>query len=519
MAAAEPCLDECPPILILGAAIAQEQITILDLLDSLPWFKTAPDWTAWRSFLCAVYGLPMTEREADIYRACTGRKDPPTAQAKEVWVPTGRRARKTAIGALMGVWAGLHDWTPHMAPGERAVIPMMAKNKEDARTLRDFSVAILGSQALQGFMEGEPKAEEIHFVTKVDMRIRAVSLMAGRGRSVPLALLDEQAFWPTDDSAVPDVEVIDGIRPAMANMPGSILVGLSSPYARRGVLWQRYKECFGQDGPILVWQAPTLRMHDTPQIRGFVEAAYRDDPVSAAAEYGAEFRTDVGALVPLEVVEACVVPGRAQLQPVPGTSYVAFADPSGGSSDSMTLAIAHWAGISRCVVVDYVREWPAPFDPDTVVEDQAQALKAYGLTSCFGDKYAGEWPAARYRANGIRYRPASHTKSETYLNFLPMLTGSTVELLDQPRVVAQLASLERRTARGGKDSIDHPPGSHDDMANVVAGVSVEASRAWNQNVKQEMNPNRSTIDEFRDKVAALSAPPRAPSRNAYRRPR
>lgn len=32
--------------------------------------------------------------------------------------------------------------------------------------------------------------------------------------------------------------------------------------------------------------------------------------------------------------------------------------------------------------------------------------------------------------------------------------------------------MERRTSRGGRDSIDHPPGSHDDLANVIAGAAV-----------------------------------------------
>jgi hypothetical protein len=36
-----------------------------------------------------------------------------------------------------------------------------------------------------------------------------------------------------------------------------------------------------------------------------------------------------------------------------------------------------------------------------------------------------------------------------------------------------LTNLERRVARGGRDSIDHPSGSgfHDDIANAVAGVA------------------------------------------------
>jgi len=38
-------------------------------------------------------------------------------------------------------------------------------------------------------------------------------------------------------------------------------------------------------------------------------------------------------------------------------------------------------------------------------------------------------------------------------------------------LVIQLASLERRTSRGGKETIDHSPGALDGMANVVAGVA------------------------------------------------
>jgi hypothetical protein len=59
-------------------------------------------------------------------------------------------------------------------------------------------------------------------------------------------------------------------------------------------------------------------------------------------------------------------------------------------------------------------------------------------------------------------------------------------LLDDQRLVTQLSSLERRTARSGRDSIDHPPGAHDDVANCVAGVAAalavgggyDASLAW-----------------------------------------
>src|SRR5205807_1517121 len=116
---------------------------------------------------------------------------------------------------------------------------------------------------------------------------------------------------------------------------------------------------------------------------------FERDAASAAAEYGGEFRSDLEAFVPLEVVEACVgdfverAPGAAK-------RCHAFVDPSGGSADSFTLAISSSEGDK--VVVDCIREVKPPFSPEGVVEDFAVLLKSYGVHMVKGDKYAGEWP-------------------------------------------------------------------------------------------------------------------------------
>ena len=76
---------------------------------------------------------------------------------------------------------------------------------------------------------------------------------------------------------------------------------------------------------------------------------------------------------------------------------------------------------------------------------------------------------ARFRVHGIEYFPADLTKSDLYRELLPLLNGGRVELLDLPRLCAQLATLERRVARGGRDSIDHPLSAHDDLAILPRG--------------------------------------------------
>ena len=115
-------------------------------------------------------------------------------------------------------------------------------------------------------------------------------------------------------------------------------------------------------------------------------------------------------------------------------------------------------------VLDAIRESRPPFSPEGVVEEFAALLKAYHCAKVVGDRYAGEWPREQFRKQGITYETSERTKSAIYLDSLPLLNSAKLELLDHPRLIAQICALERRTARGGKDSIDHPPGSHDDVA-------------------------------------------------------
>ena len=141
----------------------------------------------------------------------------------------------------------------------------------------------------------------------------------------------------------------------------------------------------------------------------------------------------------------------------------------------MTLAIAHMKG--NRAILDCVRERRAPFSPDGVVKEFADTLRSYGVSKVVGDRYGGEWPRERFRCHEITYVVSDRVKSDLYLTLLPLLNSGRVELLDHPRLVNQLIGLERRTSRAGKDSIDHQPGGHDDVANAVAGAVIIANAA------------------------------------------
>jgi hypothetical protein len=123
-------------------------------------------------------------------------------------------------------------------------------------------------------------------------------------------------------------------------------------------------------------------------------------------------------------------------------------------------------------VLDAIRETRPPFSPEATVRAYADVLKSYGLHRVTGDRYAGEWPREQFRKLGIEYIVATKAKSEIYRDALAMLNSGRVEVLDHPRLIAQLTGLERRTARGGRDTIDHAPSAHDDLANAALGALI-----------------------------------------------
>jgi hypothetical protein len=455
-------------------------MNILQVIDDPKVFGQhfrAGSWQAWRVFLAALFALPLTDAELAIYRQRTGRAAPPSAPLHESWLVCGRRAGKSFILATIAVFLGcFFDWRPYLGPGEVATIMIIARDRRQARVIKRFITGLLQAVPMLRRVVEDETQETITLKNRVSIEIHTASFRSTRGYTIVAALLDEIAYWPSEDAAEPDVEVINAIKPGMATIPGAMLLCASSPYARRGALWEAHRKHFGKDSdPVLVWQASTRTMNPTVS-QSLIDEAMEADPASAAAEYLAEFRTDVETFVSREVVDAAVVAGRYELPRLKDMRYHGFVDPSGGSSDSMTLAVAHTTGDNR-IIIDAIRERRSPFSPAEVVSEFATLLKNYGIGRVKGDRYGGEWPREVFCKHGVEYSVADKAKSDLYRDLLPLLNSARCELLDHPRLVAQLCSLERRTARGGRDSIDHPPGAHDDVANCVAGVAITAVKA------------------------------------------
>jgi hypothetical protein len=434
-------------------------------------------WRAWRTLLIAANGEALTDDERALFKQFTGRDCEPGRRVEELVGVIGRRGGKSrATSVLACYFAGLCDHRGSLAPGERGVLLCIAPDQRQASITLDYAAAVFDSSPLVCQLVVTRNADTLSLNNGIDLEVRAASFRRLRGPTYVCCIADECAFWyGTDaDSANPDTEILNAVRPGLATTGGP-LVMISSPYARRGELWDAYRRHCGPAGDPLILVARGASRDFNPSLpQSVVDRAMERDPAAAAAEYLAEFRRDIEAFVAREAVLACVAPGLYERPPQHNLRYAAFVDPSGGSSDSFSLAIAHRDRAVDQVVLDCVREAKPPFSPESVVDEFARVLTPYAVTRVQGDRHGGEFPRELFRRHHIAYEPASRPKSDLYKELLPLINSGRCQLLDHQKLISQLAGLERRTARSGRDSIDHGPGAHDDLANACAGALLSA---------------------------------------------
>jgi hypothetical protein len=454
-------------------------LNIIDTINDAklfgPWFS-GESWNAWRAILKAIYALPLNVEERAHFQAVAER-EPPTEQAREVWIVAGRRAGKDSVASVIAAQvAAFFDPRGRLRGGERAVVMCLAVDREQSRIVLNYVRSYFADIPYLSAMVRRETRDGLELDNGVDIVVATNNYRSVRGRSIVCTIFDEVAFWRSENSAAPDVETYHAVMPGLATLPGSMLVGISSPHKKNGLLYEKWREHYGREGDILVIRAPSMTLNPTIDQR-IIDDAMQRDPAVARAEWLAEWRDDLAQFLDRQVVEAAVDAGVLVRPPIPSTKYYGFADPSGGAGDSFTLAIAHSekTDVGEMAVLDCLVERRAPFNPDAVAAEMAATLKSYGFGSCTGDRYAAGWVTQSFAKNGITYHHSQRDRSAIYGEVLPLFTSGRARLLDNRRLVAQFAALERRTSSVGRDRIDHPVNMHDDLSNATAGALVAAA--------------------------------------------
>jgi hypothetical protein len=465
--------------------LSQKLTTTLDIVQAMSheklfgqWYP-GESWDHWKAVLRACYCLPMSDEDKTFFQSIAGGRDIPKEKVKELWIIAGRRAGKDSVASLICAYsAALFDQQHKLRPGEKCVCLQLAVDRAQAQICLGYIKSFFATiPALKGLVTKELQ-DGLELRNGCDITVATSSFKSIRGRSVLLAVMDELAFWSDETTSNPDTEVYNAVLPGLVTVDGMI-VAISTPHARRGLLHRKWVQHFGKNSPRAVCIQAETRLLNPTIDQAVIDAAMEEELAVAKSEWGAEFRSDLESFVSQEAVDAVVVAGRLELAPKAGVHYFGFIDAAGGSGgpsgDSFTAAVAHREG--EIAVLDAVRELkPKPsFSPEGVITSVVAPLfEAYGVRRCKADRWAGGFPVDRCLAHGIRLEPSERTKSELYSDFLAVLNSHCCQLLDLPRLKSQLLSLERSIRSGGKDLIDHPRGQHDDLINAAVGALLQA---------------------------------------------
>jgi hypothetical protein len=455
-------MSRAPRTISIDAALSDRKLLGAALGDLAP-------WATWRVVLKAAFGDSLNEQERQTFAAVAGDRKPPSRTVRELIAIAGRRSGKSRIAALVAVFiAACVDHRAKLAPGETGYVLVLAGSRSQASVVFRYAQAFLESSPILQREVSEVTAEEIRLRSGIIIAVHPNSYRTIRGRSLLACVFDEVSYWRDETSANPDVETYRAVLPALSTTKG-LLVCISSPYRRAGLVFAKHRDHFGQDGDeVLCVHGRTTIFNPLIDV-SVIQRFMADDPEAARSEWDAEFRSDLAAFLDDRTIDAAIDHSRPlELPPREGITYQAFSDASGGRHDAFTIAVGHKEG-DRCVC-DVLRGVHPPFDPQNVVVEYAALLKDYGIDRIGGDNYSAAWVEAAWSEAGIKYERSELNKSALYLEALPLFMRGAVSIPDHARLVRELRLLERRSSRIGKDVVDHGRSGSDDHANALAGM-------------------------------------------------
>jgi hypothetical protein len=240
------------------------------------YFVGGDSWRNWHAILKGAYGLPLTEEERTFFHEVAER-EPPGKRVRELWVIGGRRGGKDSIAsAIIAHSAALFNGRrrqiagmtlPPMRRGERATILCLGNDRDQARIVLGYVREYFTLPKLAKMITRETR-DGFELANGLDILVATNDFRSIRGRAVLLGILDECAFYRDERSASPDVELYNALTPGMLTLRDqAMLIGISTPHKKAGLLWTKYQDSYGRDDPNVLFERHGMRLLQSPHPR------------------------------------------------------------------------------------------------------------------------------------------------------------------------------------------------------------------------------------------------------------
>jgi hypothetical protein len=214
-------------------------------------FKADSFWP-WHTLAKIISGESLDEREAELFRRCTGRSKLPTGPVSNLTLLVGRRGGKdrflSAAAVHRAALAG--NWSKFLSAGEQGVVILIGSDRKQAKILRRYCRALVATPMIREEV-ARGTDEILEFKNGAALEVCTNDAGTVRGRSVLALLGTEVSFWnvnPDADSS--DEEVVSAAEAGAAMIPdGGLVILSSSVHRKKGLMYRRWKDCTAPTTP------------------------------------------------------------------------------------------------------------------------------------------------------------------------------------------------------------------------------------------------------------------------------
>lgn len=435
------------------------------------------------------------------------------ASRKVVAACCGRGSGKTNLGGARALHIAMTIDLSKLAAREKALIPVIAPDLEAAQQTVRFALGYaekMGLEILQP-KDGGESAFSIRRETGDLVRIAARSAStrgrAGRGFSIPCAILDEACFFRDAASKVNDEDIFKAIKPRV--MRGGQIVILSSPWTEAGLLYTLWKRNYGHPVDCLMAHAPTGMMRKgDEEVEERIALDRSVDPEQAAREYDAQFMTsNAKSYFDPRAVAQAFVPKSFDLNTgATKASGGDFAFKRNSTAFVTTQVFQDAEGKTKYQVLGLMEERPqgAPLRPSTICAQGASFVRSFGDDVVVADGHHRESVQEHLWEHRVTLTPAPNGeagKEEVFRAARDLIHEGLVQIpLTQDglgeRLLRQLREVTVRHRAGGSAKIESPlwaTGEHGDLASAFVLSLWRAKRLGPVMLASEKAPQ---IDPF-----------------------
>jgi hypothetical protein len=432
-----------------------------------------------RDAAAVMFGAEVDRIPPDARRVCT--------------VVAGRGSSKSYLTALLALYYAITSDLSMLAAGEHGHAIVIAPTRALARQILNYVKGAIDDNATLRGMVTRTTQHEIE-LKRPDGREVTICIVpadkggsSARGKSIVFGCLEETAFFESEGAAVVDKDLLRAIKPRL--LPGAPVFVISTPWAKRGLLWTLFDRNWnGPRDSIVAWAASTLLLN-LKRVRTAVAAEWQADPDNARIELGSldgkegpQFQDDsTSQYFGSDLIAQSVID-----DPPEGVTYerkVAACDLA-FKADGSALAIVGVRPDGTTIALDTLELKPNKRKgllPSAVIADFASVLKKHGIPEVFADSHSREAAREEFAKHGITLRdaPNSHNRANTECHATVrglFLEGRIKIPTREQALLRQLREITAKPLEGGIIKFSKPrrAGEHGDLGSAFILAASQA---------------------------------------------